>query len=59
VVLGLFLAVVIVAAAVNRFRPIERPRLRRLVTVFALFATATITGIAFHVAELPPGATAG
>ena len=44
-VLGLFLAVVIVAALVNRFRPILRPRLRRLVTVFALFAAATGTGL--------------
>jgi small-conductance mechanosensitive channel/CRP-like cAMP-binding protein len=52
-VLGLFLAVVIVAALVNQFRPALRPRLRRLVTVFALFATATATGIGFHAAALP------
>jgi small-conductance mechanosensitive channel/CRP-like cAMP-binding protein len=52
-VLGLFVAVVIVAALVNRFRPAQRPRLRRLVTVFALFATATATGIGFHAADLP------
>ena len=52
-ILGLFVAVVIVAALVNRFRPAQRPRLRRLVTVFALFATATVLGIAFHTAELP------
>lgn len=52
-VLGLFVAVVITAALVNRFRPAQRPRLRRLVTVFTLFATATITGIGFAAAELP------
>ena len=51
-ILGLFVAVVIVAALVNRFRPMQRPRLRRLVTVFALFATATATGIGFHAADL-------
>ncbi|HEX2688565.1 MAG TPA: mechanosensitive ion channel family protein, partial [Kofleriaceae bacterium] len=31
----------------------QRPRLRRLVTVFFLFATATATGIGFHAADLP------
>ena len=51
-VLGLFLAVVVVAALVNRFRPAQRPRLRRLVTVFALFATATLAGIGFQTAGL-------
>jgi len=51
-VAGLFVAVVIAAALVNRFRPIQRPRLRRLVTVFALFATATLTGIGFDAADL-------
>jgi small-conductance mechanosensitive channel len=51
-VLGLFLAVVVVAALVNRFRPVQRPRLRRLVTVFALFATATLAGIGFQTAGL-------
>ncbi len=50
--LGLFLAVVVVAALVNRFRPTQRPRLRRLVTVFALFATATLAGIGFQTAGL-------
>ncbi|HEU4729236.1 MAG TPA: mechanosensitive ion channel domain-containing protein, partial [Kofleriaceae bacterium] len=52
-VLGLFIAVVVTAALVNRFRPAQRPRLRRLVTVFALFATATATGIGFSAADLP------
>jgi small-conductance mechanosensitive channel/CRP-like cAMP-binding protein len=52
-VLGLFLAVVVVAALVNRFRPIQRPRLRRLVMVFALFATASLTAIGFDAADLP------
>jgi small-conductance mechanosensitive channel/CRP-like cAMP-binding protein len=51
-VVGLFVAVVITAALVNRFRPIQRPRLRRLVTVFALFATATFAGIGFDAADL-------
>jgi CRP-like cAMP-binding protein/small-conductance mechanosensitive channel len=50
---GLFIAVVVTAALVNRFRPIERPRLRRLVTMFVLFAVATTTGIAFDAANLP------
>ena len=52
-VLGLFFAVVVVAALVNRFRPVLRPRLRRLVLVFALFAAATATGLAFGAAALP------
>jgi small-conductance mechanosensitive channel/CRP-like cAMP-binding protein len=51
-VVGLFVALVITAALVNRFRPIQRPRLRRLVTVFALFATATLAGIGFDAADL-------
>ena len=51
-VLGLFVAVVIVAAMVNRFRPMLRPRLRRLVTVFALFTAATGLGVGFRVAGL-------
>jgi len=48
----ILLAVVVVAALVNRFRPAQRPRLRRQVTVFALFATATLAGIGFHTAGL-------
>jgi small-conductance mechanosensitive channel/CRP-like cAMP-binding protein len=52
-VVGVFVAIVVTAALVNRFRPIQRPRLRRLVTVFALFATATATGIGFDAAQLP------
>lgn len=52
-VFGLLLAVVITAALVNRFRPGQRPRLRRLVTVFALFATATALGIGLGAADLP------
>jgi small-conductance mechanosensitive channel/CRP-like cAMP-binding protein len=52
-VLGLFLAVVITAALVNRFRPIQRPRLRRLVTIFAIYVAATGAGIGFHAAGLP------
>jgi small-conductance mechanosensitive channel/CRP-like cAMP-binding protein len=56
-VAGLLVALVITAALVNRFRPIQRPRLRRLVTVFALYATATGAGIAFDAAGLPSWAT--
>lgn len=56
-VVGLFIAVVVAAALVNRFRPIQRPRLRRLVTVFALFATATGTSIGFDLADLPSWAS--
>jgi small-conductance mechanosensitive channel/CRP-like cAMP-binding protein len=52
-VLGLFVAVVITAALVNRFRPIQRPRLRRLVTIFAIYVAATGAGIGFHAAGLP------
>src|ERR1043165_2196240 len=51
-VLGLFVAVVVVAAMVNRFRPMLRPRLRRLVTVFALLTAATGLGVGFRVAGL-------
>jgi len=52
-VVGVFVAIVVTAALVNRFRPIQRPRLRRLVTVFALFAAATATGVGFDAARLP------
>ncbi|MBC7978167.1 MAG: mechanosensitive ion channel, partial [Myxococcales bacterium] len=52
-VLGLAVAVVITAALVNRFRPMQRPRLRRLVTIFAIYATATGAGIGFHATGLP------
>jgi small-conductance mechanosensitive channel/CRP-like cAMP-binding protein len=52
-VLGLFVAVIITAALVNRFRPAQRPRLRRLVTVLALYAAATATGVGFDAADLP------
>jgi len=56
-VAGVFVAIVVTAALVNRFRPIQRPRLRRLVTVFALFAAATATGIGFEAAQLPTWAS--
>jgi len=52
-IVGLLFAVVITAALVNRFRPGQRPRLRRLVTVFAMFATASVAGIGFAAADLP------
>lgn len=52
-VAALLVAVVGTAALVNRFRPIQRPRLRRLVTVFALYATATGAHIGFAAADLP------
>jgi small-conductance mechanosensitive channel/CRP-like cAMP-binding protein len=44
---------VVTAALINRFHPAQRSRLRRLVTVFALFATATAADIGFHAADLP------
>jgi small-conductance mechanosensitive channel/CRP-like cAMP-binding protein len=50
--LGLFVAVVVTAALVNRYRPAQRPRLRRLVTVFLLFAIATGATIGFSAANL-------
>ena len=56
-VLGLLVALVITAALVNRFRPVQRPRLRRLATVFTLFATATAAGIGFDAAQLPSWAS--
>lgn len=52
-VAALLIAVVATAALVNRFRPIQRPRLRRLVTVFALYATAIGAHIGFSAANLP------
>ena len=52
-VLGVFAAIVITAALINRYRPLQRPRVRRLVTMFALYATATATGIGFEAADLP------
>jgi small-conductance mechanosensitive channel/CRP-like cAMP-binding protein len=56
-ILGLSLAVVVTAALVNRFRPNQRPRLRRLVTVFLLFATASATAIGFRAADLTSWST--
>jgi CRP-like cAMP-binding protein/small-conductance mechanosensitive channel len=35
---GLFLAVVVTAALVNRFAPLHRPRIRRVVVLFAVYA---------------------
>ncbi|HET9624404.1 MAG TPA: mechanosensitive ion channel family protein [Kofleriaceae bacterium] len=51
-VLALLVAVVITAALVNRFRPLQRPRIRRLFTVYALFVTATGATIGFDAAGL-------
>ncbi|HEX4419509.1 MAG TPA: cyclic nucleotide-binding domain-containing protein [Kofleriaceae bacterium] len=56
-VMGLLVAVVITAALINRFRPVHRPRLRRLTTVFALFAIATGAVIGFEAAGLPAWAS--
>jgi small-conductance mechanosensitive channel len=52
-VLGLLAGVVLTAAIVNRFRPTSRPRLRRLVTVFVLYALATGLGIGFGTVDMP------
>ena len=50
---GLFAAVVVVAALINRFRPGQRPRVRRLVRVLALYAIAELTSLGFALAHLP------
>ena len=52
-VLGVFASIVVAAALINRYRPMQRPRVRRLVTMFALYATATATGVGFEAADLP------
>src|SRR4051812_22628472 len=52
-VIGVLAAVVGTAALVNKYRPSQRGRIRRLVTLWALFATATGAGIGFHYADLP------
>jgi hypothetical protein len=48
--IGLFAGVVATAALVNRFQPSHRPRLRRLVILFVLYAIALTLGFAFETA---------
>jgi small-conductance mechanosensitive channel/CRP-like cAMP-binding protein len=48
---GLFAGVVITAALVNRLRPQQRSRLRRLVTLFILFVVALAAGVGFEEAS--------
>jgi CRP-like cAMP-binding protein/small-conductance mechanosensitive channel len=51
-ILALLVAVAFTAALVNRFRPLQRPRIRRLFTIYALFVTATGATIGFDAAGL-------
>jgi small-conductance mechanosensitive channel/CRP-like cAMP-binding protein len=55
--LGLFAGVVITAALVNRLRPKYRSRLRRLVTLYVLFAVALAAGLLFEEAREPEWAS--
>jgi small-conductance mechanosensitive channel/CRP-like cAMP-binding protein len=48
--IGLFVAVALTAALVNRVRPKHRPRIRRLVVTFALYAVAI--GVSFIFAHI-------
>jgi small-conductance mechanosensitive channel/CRP-like cAMP-binding protein len=50
---GLFVAVVVVAALVNRFRPSQRSRVRRLVRVLALYVIAILASLGFALGHLP------
>ncbi|MEO8700233.1 MAG: mechanosensitive ion channel family protein [Kofleriaceae bacterium] len=52
-VIGLFVAVVITAALVNRLRPQHKRRVRRLVVVFALYTIAIGIALAFHAIDRP------
>ncbi|MGE5183161.1 MAG: cyclic nucleotide-binding domain-containing protein [Acidobacteriota bacterium] len=55
--LGILAGVVITAALVNRLRPQHRSRLRRLVTLFVLFAITLIAGVGFEQASEPAWAS--
>lgn len=50
---GLLAGVVFTAAIINRFRPLNRPRLRRLLTVYVMYAIATVLGIGFSYVDMP------
>lgn len=51
--IGLFVAVVVTATAVNVVHPQYRPRLRRMVVMYALYASAVGGAIAFHTIDRP------
>jgi CRP-like cAMP-binding protein/small-conductance mechanosensitive channel len=51
--IGLFVAVVAVAAAVNIVHPQHKPRLRRLVVMYALYAAAIGAAVAFQTIDRP------
>lgn len=51
--IGLFVAVVVTAAAVNIVHPENRPRLRRMVVLYALYAAAISGAIAFVTIDRP------
>src|SRR5687767_8344461 len=51
-VIGLFVAVVVTAALVNRVRPQHRPRIRRLVVNYALYGVAVGMTLGFDAVDL-------
>ncbi|MBA2541020.1 MAG: mechanosensitive ion channel [Deltaproteobacteria bacterium] len=51
--IGLFVAVVVTAAAVNFVHPQNRPRLRRVVVLYTLYTSAMGAAIAFHTIDRP------
>lgn len=51
--LGLFVAVLITAALVNRLRPEHRRRVRRLVITYALYAAAVAVSVGFDTIDRP------
>ncbi len=52
-VIGLFVAVVVTAALVNRVRLQNRPRLRRMVVLYALYVVAIGAALAFEAIDRP------
>ncbi len=55
--LGLFVGVAIIAALVNRIRPRHRPRIRRLVVTFVLYALAVAITYGFAAIDRPTWAS--
>ncbi len=51
--IGLFVAVVVTATAVNVVHPQNRPRLRRMVVLYAMYAAAMGSAIAFATIDRP------
>ncbi len=52
-VIGLAIAVVLTTAAVNRARPLHRPRLRRMVVMYALYLAGFGIALAFEAIDRP------